>query len=150
MDVYEGVTPVQTRLDLRAAFPRSKRVILLRSFWFLLVLPLAVVGYWLNLTQRQIPGDSGHIEQGACFLLGSIVELAFVAIVIKLLYEIVYDYIYSYSIELEHLTITKGLLFRSRSSFPLAKINDVSLKRNPLEMFFCVTASRHSDSVARS
>ena len=53
---------------------------------------------------------------------------------VRLAYDALYHALYDYSIELEHLTISKGVFSWLRASFPIARISDVSIKRNFLQI----------------
>lgn len=64
------------------------------------------------------------------FLLTAIIFLG------KLAYEYLYYLMFAYVIEQEQFTITQGVLLRERSALPLVKINNISLKRTPLEFLF--------------
>lgn len=135
MDEFKSVQALPTRDELSARFPRQARSILARSFWFLLAGLFAVVAY-LVLAATPLTSAPAGLEAAILRLTNWILLITVLIVAIKLLYEVVYFLMFSYAIELEHLTITKGVFFRSRSSFPMAKVNDVSIQRSPIELLF--------------
>jgi membrane protein YdbS with pleckstrin-like domain len=145
---------VQTRLDLKQMFPQSARLAFEESFFYLLGLAVVTTGYiWASLQLPHV-SDGNIVTDGTESILRSIFYVAVVIAGGKLLYEVVFFLAYRYTIELEHLTISRGVFFPSRASFPIAKINDVSLHRNPIEILFglynltILTASPGNDYAA--
>ena len=133
-----SVEAVETRVDLREMFPQSIRLAFEESFAYLIGLFLITAGYiWFATSLPVLPEGPSLIGSTELVLRW----FFYIAVTIcggKLLYELIYFLVYRYTIELEHLTITRGVLFRTRTSFPIAKINDVSLRRNPIEILFGV------------
>lgn len=145
-DEFEAIKAVPTRVDLKERFPLTLRYIFCKSFWFLLATGLiAAARIWIGTYHPPINDPSleiahGAIQKGMGSFFDYLFFAAFICTVLKLIYEFVFRAMFTYSIELEHLTVTRGIFFRSRSSFPLARINDVSLKRTPVEMLFLLYA----------
>lgn len=136
MDEFEKVQPLHLRVNLEEKYPRELRSIIKRSFLFIIA-PIFLIGaYFLNqirLSQDPIDAPLGYALDGLYMWL--LIITGIIAL-IKLIYEILYHVTYSFSIEGEHFTITKGILFRSRAAFPIARINDVGIQRTPLDMIF--------------
>ena len=134
MDEFRAAAPLPTRDDLASRFPRRFRVVFARSFYFLLAGLTAVVGLIISLFVDN-PGDSEVVSAAISafqwFLLGVLA-----VVMLRIIYEIVAHLMFEYSIELEHLNIVQGIFFRSRASFPIARLNDVSIQRTPVEMLF--------------
>lgn len=136
-DEFESIKSVPTRIDLKAQYPIAFRTIFERSFWFLLAEAIVLYGYITATTDMQNNGlESIQIETAANDTLYYVAKIVSIICILKLLYEALNHYMYSYIIELEHLTITRGVFQRTRASFPIAKVNDVSLKRNLLQLIF--------------
>jgi len=125
------------RINLRQAFPVSPLLILAESFPYVVILLLTVAVYlYFGLSGALDSGDGG-LKFGALGLKSLLDYLYYFTLVVcagKVIYECLCFLFLFYSIEVEHLTICRGLLFRSRSSFPIAKINDISLHRTPLQI----------------
>ena len=117
-------------------FPQSIRLAFAESFLYLIGLALVVTGYISFASQLPPAADTPNIIDGAEILLRWVLYLAISICGGKLIYELLCFLVYRYSIELEHLTVLRGILFRTRASLPLAKINDVTLHRGPIEILF--------------
>lgn len=134
-DEFENVQRIATRVDLKERFPQSYRIIFSRSFWFILALITVGIGYFVfnNASEENPGGDLDYVTRYAfdAFMLAVIVIC-----LVKIIYEFFFHLVYTYKIELEHFTITRGIFFRSRASFPIARINDVSLKRTFIDLLF--------------
>jgi membrane protein YdbS with pleckstrin-like domain len=123
------------RINLREQFPISARLVLLESIECIIILVITVIGYFQLSIRYGGSYLSGPLQDANSFDVGSFIDTLYYLIVsicvAKILYELLNYILCRYAIELEHLTITRGLFFRSRSSFPVAKINDISLHRSP-------------------
>lgn len=136
IEVVPETPRLDARVDLRQMFPQSIRLPFAESFLHLIGLALVTAGY-ISLATRLPPATgSPNIVDGTEFILRCIFYIAVCIGGGKLIYELLCYLVYRYSIELEHLTITRGILFRTRASVPIAKINDVSLSRGPVEILF--------------
>lgn len=122
-----------TRVYLKQRYPQSWRNILRRCFLPFLALVLAAIGFIQVGSITDLDTRAGELLQQ---LMTYLFTVTLVVAVFLLIYEFLYHFLYDYVIELEHLTITRGVFFRSRSSFPIAGINDVSLQRNFFELLF--------------
>jgi len=145
-------SPFAVRLDLRKQFPRAGvRFIILRGLALHLVTLAIVVSYLWYALSVPIPA-SGTANDLIMDTMRMVFFLALAASLVKILYDLVFMMLSHYAIELEHLTISKGVFVRLRASFPLARINDVSIKRNFLEILMglatvdILTASPLTDS----
>lgn len=136
IDSVPRPSKLEARVDLKEMFPLSIRVAFRESFLYLLGLAFVVAGYIAIALQLSHVATLPEMAQSTEFALRSALYVAITVCGGKLLYEILCFWVYRYTIELEHLTITRGILFRSRASFPLARINDVSLTREPLDILF--------------
>ena len=146
------LSPFLARMDLREQFPRARfRYVLLRGLVLHLVVGAIVISYLWYALSAPIP-TAGTTSDSIMDLLRAIFLFAIAASAIKIAYDIAFMMLAGYSIELEHLTISKGVFHRLRASFPLARINDVSIKRNFMELVFglatvdILTASPLTDS----
>ncbi|MBX7136346.1 MAG: PH domain-containing protein [Oligoflexia bacterium] len=140
MDEFDSDKIFPTRVDLKKLFPQSFRYVLASSFWFLVVTAgLLVANLYFSLevpSAEPVSGQPEGLGSLVAYLLDRLLLASVVITVIKIGYESLHHFLYSYTTELEHLTISRGVLFRSRFSFPLARINDVSLTRDPIELCF--------------
>lgn len=75
---------------------------------------------------------------------------SFCVLVLKLLYEVFYYLLFDYRVENQQLIIVKGVFWRSRATFPLAKLTDVYVERNPLELIFFVSTLQVTTAAALS
>lgn len=130
------VGTLPTRLDLRALYPQSIRLAFAESFPYLLGFVLVFAVYVGFLFEYHVDGAPSPIIDAAEFALRYAFYVALSVAGVKLLYELLCFLLYRYAVELEHLSIVRGVLFRSRTAFPIARINDVSLHRTPIEILF--------------
>ena len=128
-DEFAELAPVQSRENLRRRFPQSPRLIIERSIWALVAFLLALYGMLQPLETA-----SSDYQRNLYVVLSGLLLTVIAGSIIKILYEVWYYLTYSYVLELENLNITRGVLFRNRYSIAIAKINDVTIKRNPLEL----------------
>jgi membrane protein YdbS with pleckstrin-like domain len=136
VDEFEELKRMPTRVDLRKRFPISIRTIFARSFWFLLAVIFVAISYvFLELNTSTDPGFA-IIDEGVRYVLSLCFRAVLAISIVKFVYEILYFMTYGYITELEHLTITQGIFFRYRASVPIARINDASLRRNPIQLLF--------------
>lgn len=127
---------IESRVDLKELFPQSIRLAFAESFVYLAGLAFVVIGYIAIAMQLPPPASSAMAVRGTEYLLRWFLYIAITVGGGKLFYELACFWVYRYRIELEHLTIERGILFRSRASVPLAKINDVTLMQTPVELLF--------------
>lgn len=127
---HEGKEPV----NLRRAYPIAFRSIIRRSIhWllgFLILIILLTAIDWIRPT-------TGTMAESVFFMLGT--TLFFIGLTLlaaKLVYELLYYHVYYYGTELEHLVISRGLFFKTRASFPLARMADVYVNRTPIDLLF--------------
>ncbi len=138
-DEFEEIKSIPTRVDLKKEYPISLRSIFERSFWALFAVVIIAIGYIYSMLDLDtLDNNVNEIENLANNSFYYIFKASCIVCALKLIYEAVNHYMYSYIIELEHLTITRGVLFRTRASFPIAKINDISLQRNLIQLLFGV------------
>jgi membrane protein YdbS with pleckstrin-like domain len=135
-DEFEPLNSLGTRVDLRELYPISARMILARSFWVLAAMLVAATGYILFVSSLSTAIDAETLNRGTQEILELILVATIIASCIRIVYEVIYFFWYSYTIELEHITVTRGVLVRSRSSIPIARINDASLIRTPIDLIF--------------
>lgn len=137
IDEFQSVKALPTRLNLKELYPHTFRSIFAKSFWPLLALLVVTIGYYYAVSDIDNLGNSEvPIESLSAQTLYYILRVVSVICIGKLIYEFLFWLTYSYYLEVEHLTIVRGLIYRTRASFPIAKINDVSLKRNLIELIF--------------
>jgi len=121
-------------VNLRKAFPMAFRVVFRRSIhwivgFFILVIAITVVDHFG-------PGNGALAER--VFFLGllTVFLTGIFLLSAKLVYELVYYHVYYYGTELEHLVISRGIFFKTRASFPFARMADVYIDRTPLDLLF--------------
>ena len=131
-----GVKP-PARVDLRILFPQTLRLVALKSRYAIGMMTLIVVVYVMSAIS--FPPESGQASQAIDIPMRLLFYAGMTAAAAHVIYELLLFLSYGYGIEREHLTIIYGLFFRTRASFPIGKINDVSLHRTPIEMLFGVT-----------
>lgn len=124
--------PLPQRIDLRQAFPISWRLVIANSLLHILLLGISVAAYSLIILRDPI--ESGATNNSYRLFSNWIYYSVVLVCGSKIFAELIGFLSWKYSIELEHISIAHGLLFRSRSSFPIAKINDVSIHRSPIEI----------------
>jgi len=140
--------------DLRKLFPVSQRRVAKRVVpWFLLAL---VVNFAIISFVSSLDGNVGDsLVETAQSVALLILFLSIATIVLKLVYEELYQTRYRYAIEAGHLVICKGLFLKERGSFPLSRITEVYLDRSWLDLLFGIyvlhvsTPTNHSDEFAR-
>ena len=137
MGKFEELKNIPTRVHLDKRYPLSVFSILDRSFWFLAAIAVALFSYLVFIFGPSDPFvKTEAIDNWAAEVFVYIIFGVALAFVIKFAYECLYYYLYSYKIELEHIAITKGVILRSRDSAPIAKINDICISRNFIQMIF--------------
>lgn len=122
-------------VELRREYPIARRFVLMRVAPWLIIF----IAIWIGLqTFDTIFGSygSGPAEEVWQMLCASVLLTVAVLVGIRLIYELVYFKLYRYGLELEHLVIAKGVLWRTRASFPLTKITDIYVEQTPLELLF--------------
>lgn len=128
-DEFEDSTDLSDNLNLRQRYPQSFRYVIQRSLVAVaLFLACAALLFFMPLP---VYARAGH---GLFLVLGVALLLVMLGCTVRFLYDLTYYWIFSYSIQLDHFSITRGVLFRSRMSLPIAKINDVTIKRGPIEL----------------
>lgn len=129
---HEAKEPV----NLRKAFPITFRSIFRRSLHWIII--FFILCLFITVLDHFRPG-TGELGERVFFLgclTALLVGLIFLAA--KLVYELIYYHIYYYGVELEHLIISRGVFFKTRASFPLARMADIYLERAPLDMIFFI------------
>lgn len=81
-------------------------------------------------------GNQTMVDQVFFFFETALLILGVIAVSAKLIYEFIYFRLYYYGIELEHLVISRGLFFKTRSSVPLASLSDIYIERTPIDLVF--------------
>ncbi len=128
--------------DLRAKYPVATRSIFRRSALWIFVYCGFLICFLLTIylipeswfERREV---TYQFFQGLLHIVARYFVIGGLLVVfLKLAYELLYLKLYRYQIELEHLVISQGVLFRSRASVLLAKINDVEIERGALDLIF--------------
>ncbi len=110
------------------------RSILRRSiFWIIAVVLLSII---FTLLDQLRPATGEMVESLYYFVTTGIYIFVLLLLACKLLYEVIYYHVYYYGTELEHFVISKGIFYKTRGSFPLARMTDVYLERNPIDLIF--------------
>ena len=136
LDIQDS-NPIPSRINLRKEFPLAIRSIFLRSFiWMVPFFVIVLVVPYFYDTLRPVFPENSLAVQGIDLVLMVLIGIALVLMLGKFIHEVFYYIFYDYQVEMEHLVITKGLFNRSRASVPISKINDCSLQRGILELFF--------------
>lgn len=121
-------------INLRRLYPIAYRSIIRRSLHWLIGLLLIVI--LLTGIDHLRPADN-TAAGNAFFIIGAtIFGLAVTLVAAKLIYELIYYHVYYYGTELEHLIISCGIFFKTRGSFPIARMADVYVDRNPIDLIF--------------
>lgn len=122
-------------VELRREYPIAKRFILMRLAPWLVVLFALWIGFY-TFDTLFAPVGTGAAEEVWQVLCGSVMLTGVVLVILRFIYELVYYKLYRYGLELDHLVIAKGVLWRTRASFPLTKITDIYVEQTPLELVF--------------
>ena len=129
---------IKSGLSLRQTIPLQKRKILKANIRGI----LSVLAVWTLLTAVVIWMISAGILKGPenAYDLASIwarwIALLGVAIVWKLAYPILYFFTYTYDIEGDNLTISKGVFAKHEITLPFSRITDVYIDRDVLDVVF--------------
>src|SRR5690349_19172227 len=103
------LSELPARVNLRELFPQSIGLIFVEAFAAILSLVILCSGYL-------VIGLSISDETRASGIWTAMTYLYYIGVVIclcKIIYEALCFYYYEYGIELEHLTIVRGLFFRN-------------------------------------
>ncbi len=126
--------PPKEPVNLRRVYPIAYRSMIRRSIHWIVAFALLVVA--LTLIDHLRPATGSMSEQVFYFFGTAFFVIALGLLLLKLLYEVVYYHVYYYGTELEHFIISRGIFYKTRSSFPIARIADVYLERTPLDLVF--------------
>ncbi len=138
-----------TDIPLRRHYPISLRLILVRSIHWILafVILLILISAFDSLMARAEPSFADTVFS---FLATALVLGGLLVLCLKLVYEIIHFLLYDYKVESQQLVISKGVFWRSRATFPLVKLTDVYVERNPLEIIFFVSTLQVTTAAALS
>lgn len=132
--------PTTDPLNLRKPFPIAFRSIFRRSIlWVLSFIVLVLILMTLDTLRPIEESVLSKIFLLICLLL---IVVGMVLIIGKLIYEILYYHVYYYGIELEHVVISRGLIFKTRASFPITHLSDVYLYQTPIDLLFAISNLR--------
>ncbi len=121
-------------INLRRIYPIAYRSILRRSFvWIVGLIILMII---IPIVDSFTPGNGTMVDQVFFFLETTILILGIIVVCTKIIYEFIYFRLYYYGIELEHLIISRGLFFKTRTSIPLASLSDIYIDREPIDLLF--------------
>jgi len=125
---------VHPAINLRRMYPLTYRSILRRSVLWIIGFAATLVLLSFLGTIRPDPNSvAGEIFTIFCW---TILLVALTLLAGKLIFECIYHHVYYYGIELEHIVITAGVLWKTRATFPLAQMTDLYIERGPLDMIF--------------
>lgn len=135
--IVDKLTTSQDSIDLRDRYPLATRVILRRSW---LWLSIYVFALYFTLF-RYIDAEVAPTSEGVFVELLNTVSIwvVFGGLLLccgKLIYEVLYFITYEYGIDAGNLTVTEGVILKTRSSFPLSKITDIYLDRDLVDTVF--------------
>lgn len=127
-----------TEINLRRHYPNSIRLAFMRSFhWIVAFIILVVI---LMAVDTIVPTRSVGVTNDVFIVLGTLVfGLAIILVAGKLIYETLYFIMFSYRVENQQLLVSKGVVWRSNATFPLFRLTDVYVERNPLELLFFIS-----------
>ncbi len=127
----------QEDVNLRRCYPPAFRSILFFSFpWLLSYLLVIIILLFLASFRAPMEAKITPLQQIFDTVFYAIVVIGFLLCLGKLLYELIYHYLYYYGIEQKHLVISKGIILKERGSFPLSLITEVHLTRGVIEFLF--------------
>lgn len=124
------VERVPDPVNLRKVYPIALRSIVRRSFVWIVGLLIVLFGVTL-LDALPSTGFSQRVFDTLCMAL---VLSAALLVIGKLIYECIFYHTYYYGVELEQFVVSRGVLFKTRASFPIAKLTDTYLHRTPLDL----------------
>ncbi|MCB0322647.1 MAG: PH domain-containing protein [Bdellovibrionales bacterium] len=135
--VHDALSTRPDEVDLTAYYPLAHRSILRRSWIWLGV-------YWeaatLVITRHLWATGNGYYGGIFSELLEAISFYVLfgglAACALKLIYEELYYASWHYGIEAGNFVVAKGVVIKSRSSYPLTRVNDVYLERNFVDFLF--------------
>ncbi len=127
-----------SEINLRRHYPISIRLAFMRSFhWIIAFVILLVI---LLAIDRIVPARSDGVTNDVFIVLGTMVfGVAIILVALKLVYEMLYFIMFAYRIEDQQLLVSKGVIWRSNATFPLFRLTDVYVERNPLELLFFIS-----------
>ena len=141
--------------DLKREFPISHRLVIKRSFaWLLAFVVILLVAVASRVYLVSLITDE-YVAAGVRQLIYFVVVAGAALSGGKLLYEELYRACYQYGIEAGNLFISKGIILKQRGAFPLPKITDVYLDRTFRDFVFGLcnlhvsTPTAHSGEFAR-
>ncbi len=135
--IVDNLTTNQDPIDLRADYPLAARVVIRRSWLWLVTYAVALYfTLFRYLDARVNPTSEGLFVE----LLNTVsVWVIFGGLLLccgKLIYEVLYFITYEYGVDLGNLTVTEGVILKTRSSFPISKITDIYLDRDLIDTVF--------------
>ncbi|MFN8390833.1 MAG: PH domain-containing protein [Bdellovibrionota bacterium] len=121
-------------INLRRVYPLAWRSIIRRSLhWIIAFIILLIV---ITAADKIRPATGSMAEQVFFMLATTLLGVGFVLLLGKLIYELISFKVCYYGIELEHFVISRGVFFKTRASFPLARLADVYVERTPIDLVF--------------
>ena len=119
----------------------------MRSFhWIVAFIILTLI---LLAVDQVIPHRNVSVAFDLFIVFGSMVfGVAIISLALKLIYEVLYFILYAYRVESQQLVVSKGVIWRSHATFPLAKLTDVYVERNPLDLIFFISTLQITTAAA--
>ena len=134
--VSNGVVP------LSRIYPISHLLPLKRTLPLLMLFLIAVGSFFaLLFNGGEISLDNNFsISQGFSIV---VICVLFLFVLGKYCWEQIYRACYTYGIEANHLSMSKGVILKQRGQFPLSRITDVYLDRTLGDLFLAYTISTY-------
>jgi len=121
-------------VNLRRIYPIAIRSVFKRSLHWILVFLMLIIA--ITVFDNMLPGNGTASEKVFFMLASTMLTVGSILLAGKLLYEVVYFYFYYYSIELDHVIVSRGVFFKTRASFPLARLAVVNFDRDIIDFLF--------------
>ena len=137
------------QIDLRKHFPVALRLIFQRSFhWFI---AFAILLILVSGVDHIVSGDAAEFSARVFTSLATaLIFTAAFFLVIKLVYELLYYIMIDYRVENQQLLVSKGVIWRSRATFPLVQLTDLYLERTPIEIIFFLSTLQITTAAAQN
>ena len=117
--------------DLKQQFPISKRYWLKKTFaWLIFGIVFLFASYWLFKSRNYYNPRELSFNLILINLAGLFIFL------IKLIYNILYDYTLRYRIEDYSFMISKGVILKQQGVIPFQQVTDLFIKRDYLDFIF--------------
>ncbi len=143
-------------IELAREYPVSKRVVIMKSIVPIVIVAALAVGMLLISNESVLFGQlsntppSDHLNRPVELALLISVGLVGLALVCHVLYWELHRLSLYYAIEGGHFIMSRGIILKQRGSFPLARISEVYLERNFLDLIFGVYNLHISTPTAES